>query len=145
MLLGPHPKVIEFECPQADLGFVGLECSPDVSRVRGRVSHRSGPPRALISSAPFHPELPAPPHAISLHSTSFHCDPFCLETFHGDWLTDAVTYKVFMEGHLYTLCWSKKGRQQQPAGQRSSSPGFRRGRRGHKPIDRNVYRWRLEQ
>ena len=45
MPLGPHPKVIEFECVQADPGFVGFKIAPDGSVVCRRVE----------AIAPVHP------------------------------------------------------------------------------------------
>lgn len=35
MLLGPHPKVIEFECPWADVGIIYFKSSPDGSSAYG--------------------------------------------------------------------------------------------------------------
>lgn len=45
MLLGPHPKVIEFECPRANVGIIYFRSSPDGSSAYG----------GLKAAAPVHP------------------------------------------------------------------------------------------
>lgn len=82
MLLGPLPKVIEFECPQAAWGVVGFRSSPDGrgggegARMRTALIHPAAPNAFLL---PFIWNYLPLPHPISLHV--LYCDPFYLVTF----------------------------------------------------------------
>lgn len=108
MLLGPLPKVIELECPQAAWGVVGFKSSQDGCSGRGRVRTVPIHPAALNAFLlPFFWNYLPLPYPISLHSFVVI---YSIWLHSNELVDDSNIQKVLIEGQLYALpCLSRAG------------------------------------